>query len=148
VEDHRGHHLSAPFFYHAYCDSPFWFVSYERSWAAQGNKKGTAHPNAAGHAAYANLIRQAIVLDQPSTPYRQLTVTIHALKAAPAAGSPPATVDLTMYEDQAGYQAVTRRQNVPRNGQWTPVPAAAGTFLLDVYALPPHRGTPPACTWC
>jgi hypothetical protein len=46
---------------HSYCASDTWFVTYEKSMTVQGNKLGTAHPNAAGHAAYANLIRHALV---------------------------------------------------------------------------------------
>jgi hypothetical protein len=45
---------------HAYCPAHSWFVSYEHSWRYQGNNNGTAHPNPAGHAAYASLIRQAM----------------------------------------------------------------------------------------
>lgn len=37
-----------------------WFTTYEWSWRTQGDKFGTAHPNAAGHVAYGNAFRRAI----------------------------------------------------------------------------------------
>lgn len=53
--------LNPAFRPHGYCASSTWFVSYEKSIETQGNKLGTAHPNAAGHAVYGDLIRRALV---------------------------------------------------------------------------------------
>jgi hypothetical protein len=128
--------LDAPFSNRAYCDNPTWFTSYEQSWATQGNKLGTAHPNAAGHQAYRNLIRNAVVLDQSPTYYRRLTIVIQSVKAARSDGNPPLSVETTLYQDQAGDADLTRWLSVPRDGQWTPIPAAEGTFTLDVFVAP------------
>ena len=55
--------LTEPFRLHAYCDSPSWFNRLEHSAAGQGDVNGTAHPNAAGHAKYASLLRSVITLN-------------------------------------------------------------------------------------
>lgn len=54
--------LSARFQSHEYCAGNPWFRTLEQSLTAQGDLNGTAHPNAAGHLAYAVLIRKAVVL--------------------------------------------------------------------------------------
>ena len=128
--------LTAPFFSHAYCDTGSWFTSYERSWETQGNKSGTAHPNAAGHIEYGKILRRAIVLQQGTTPYRRLTVTIDSIKAATDSAIPVRNVSLTLWRDQSDHYPETRYVQVPNNGQWTAVPAATGTFTLDVFAAP------------
>jgi hypothetical protein len=128
--------LDGPFFYHAYCDDPTWFTSYERSWATQGNKFGTAHPNATGHQQYANLLKQAVVPTQSQTAYRHLTLTITAVKLPAVGVNQTQTVEPDMALDQAGNSSVLHQFTVPRNGQWTAIPAAEGTFTLDVFVAP------------
>jgi hypothetical protein len=128
--------LSIPFYQHAYCDSDSWFTSYERSWATQGNKYGTAHPNATGQMTYGNLLRRAIVPNQVNQPYRRLTITIQAVKAASAGSSPPLSIDAILWRYQNDPHGLTRWFTVPRNGQWTPIPPALGVFTLDVYPTP------------
>jgi hypothetical protein len=119
-----------------YCDSTTWFTSWEKSWLTQGNESGTAHPNAAGHVAYGNLLRKAIVLDQGRQAYRNLTVRIEALKAAPLAGAAARNVDMTLWEFQNDLRGLTRYVSVPRNGTWTAVPAAVGTFTIPMFVAP------------
>lgn len=55
--------LTAPFRLHAYCDSDSWFNTLEHSAKTQGDINGTAHPNAAGHARYASILRSTITLN-------------------------------------------------------------------------------------
>jgi hypothetical protein len=121
---------------HAYCARDPWFTTYEQSWEQQGNQQGTAHPNAAGHIAYANLLRRAMVPDQGRQPYRHLTVTINAVKAANGDPTFDRTVELTLFQDQGIDATVTRYLQVPQNGQWTPVQPNLGTFTLDVFPAP------------
>jgi hypothetical protein len=87
VRRHRDQHwnlvedLVAPFAPHAYCagwpgkfaalageTGGSWFTYYERSWTQQGNKKGTAHPNRAGHVAFAGLQRRQSLGERPDRP--------------------------------------------------------------------------------
>ena len=71
---HQPEHLTPLFDSHAYCAgwheqryppdlSKGWFTTYEWSWRTQGDKFGTAHPNAAGHVAYGSVLRRAMVFD-------------------------------------------------------------------------------------
>ena len=132
----RVNDLARPFFPHAYCDRVPWFVSYRQSFLSQGNKYGTAHPNASGHLAYASLIRQAMVPDQVGQAYRRLVIHVNSLRAAAVAGTPQLSVALTLrryQNDPFGFRHVAQ---VRRNGGWTAVPASVGTFSLDVYRSP------------
>lgn len=146
--------LSTPFDSHPYCAGfnrylpapdagPSWFRTYEQSFLIQGDKYGTAHPNALGHRAYADLLRRAIVLDQSSRPYRQLAVTIDAVKLPAAKGSPVKSVLFTLYQNQGYHQTLMRSIEVPRSGTWESIPTTSGTFSLDVYPTPavPRRAT-------
>jgi hypothetical protein len=128
--------LSGPFSAHAYCDNPSWFRSYSQSWEGQGDENGTAHPNAAGHLAYRDVIRRAMVPTQVGSPYRHLTVTIKAVRAAAVSGSPTLPVRTALFEYQNDAYPLTRVLNVPQNGLWTNIPATLGTFVLDVYPAP------------
>jgi hypothetical protein len=128
--------VSTAFASHAYCDKDPWFTTYEQSWAQQGNKKGTAHPNAPGHIAYANLLRQAMVPDQRSQPYRHLTITIEAVKVSKGDPSFDRTIELTLFQDQGIDATVTRYLKVPQDGQWKQVSPDLGTFTLDVFPAP------------
>jgi hypothetical protein len=138
--------LSVPFTGHHYCSGGFiplvgvsrssWFVSNETSWRAQGNEKGTAHPNADGHEAIAKLIRKSVVPEQSARPYWHLTVTIEAVRVAPLPGGPTRSIDITLWKGQELNARLTRLVDVTLNGQWTPVPPAIGTFNLDVYTAP------------
>jgi len=128
--------LGTPFDSHRYCDEDPWFTKFEQSWAYQGNEKGTAHPNAAGHIAYANLLRQAMVPDQDSQPYRHLTITIKAVKVAELAHSVDRTIELTLFQGQGVDATLTRYLRVPQDGQWKQVPPELGTFSLDVFLAP------------
>jgi hypothetical protein len=132
----RVNDLALPFDQHAYCDSASWFVKYEQSWATQGNKFGTAHPNNAGHVTYGNLLRRAIVLDQAARPYRRLTVTIHAIKLAVGPDGSTRSIDATLWQYQNDPYGLTHYYTVPRNGQWTAIPSSRGTFTLDVFRAP------------
>lgn len=123
--------LDTSFRTHGYCADDSWFTSYEKSMTTQGNAQGTAHPNAAGHVAYGNLIRQAMVPTQGSTPFRKLTVTIEAVKSTSVGVINPV---LWRYQNDPYGQMLPL--SVPQNGQWTPVPASAGTFTLDVFVAP------------
>jgi hypothetical protein len=128
--------LAGPFDSHRYCDRDSWFTKFEQSWAYQGNKNGTAHPNAAGHIAYANLLRQAMVPDQGSQPYRHLTITIKSVKVANGSHSVDRTIELTLYQGQGIDATLTRYLQVPQDGQWHQVPPELGTFTLDVFPAP------------
>lgn len=127
---------AVPFYAHAYCASTPWFVRYEQSWSTQGDKLGTAHPNALGSQAYASQIRKLVVLDQASTPYRHLTVTVNAIKLPAKSGAPTRAVSEYLSEYQNDPTGLTRYVSVPQNGAWTAVPAAQRTFKLDVYRSP------------
>ena len=127
--------LATPFASHKYCDSTPWFTTLEQSLSRQGNVEGTAHPNPAGHAAYGVMLKRAMVLDQGSTPYRRVTLTLDAVKAAPG-GSVPLRVDPRHWRYQNDPTGQTRPFSVPRNGQWTPVPAAVGVFKIDMHVAP------------
>jgi hypothetical protein len=131
--------MEGPFEPFAYCDSPSWFVRFEDSWRTQGNELGTAHPNAAGHAHYASMLRSAVVPDQRKAPYRRVTIVIDALKVGQfdhSASLKPLRVDMSMQQYQNDGDLVTRRVDVPRTGRWVPVPAATATFTLDVWPTP------------
>jgi GDSL-like Lipase/Acylhydrolase family len=125
-----------PFGSHAYCSKTPWFVKYDQSWEQQGDKKGTAHPNALGAQAWAAQIRRLVVPDQIEQPYRRLTITINALKLPAVTGVPPASVPVTLYEYQNDLVGLTHYISVPRNGQWKAVLPSQGTFYLDVYPAP------------
>jgi hypothetical protein len=121
---------------HAYCAKDPWFTTYEQSWAHQGNEKGTAHPNAAGHIAYANLLRRAIAPDQGRQPYRHLTITIEAVKVSKGDSTFDRTVEITLFQDQGIDATLTRYLKVPQDGQWHQVPPDQGTFTVDVFLAP------------
>jgi hypothetical protein len=126
--------LSLPFGPHAYCSDEPWFRSYEQSWETQGNEGGTAHPNERGHRAYAGILRKAIVPEQGATRYRHLTVVVESVKARKAARG-DLSLEMQLFEDQTG-SVQTRQLTVPRNGEWTEIPSALGTFTLDVFIAP------------
>lgn len=127
---------AVPFYAHAYCASTPWFVQYKQSWENQGDKLGTAHPDALGAQAYANQIRKLVVLNQVATPYRHLTVRINAIKLPARLGGPLRSVPEFLSEFQNDAKGLTRYVSVSQNGAWTAVPAALGTFGLDVYPTP------------
>lgn len=128
--------LALDFGPHSYCDRPTWFSSLEKSLATQGNVLGTAHPNSAGHIQFGAILRHDIVLDQASSPYRQLKVTIDAVKVKNAAGDPDMTVLAKMWRFQNDYVGETHSFTVPRDGEWTTVPEGQRNFSLDVYRSP------------
>jgi hypothetical protein len=128
--------LALTFHSRAYCNRRSWFTSLEGSLATQGDVEGTAHPNAAGHVAYGKLISRAMVPNQAGQAYRQLTVTIEAVKASALSGATAFRVDPVLWEYQNDRSGLTRRLSVPRNGEWTPVPASVGTFDLAVFVAP------------
>jgi hypothetical protein len=127
--------LAVPFESHAYCDRDSWFTSYEQSWRTQGNVDGTAHPNAEGDIEYGKLLHRAIALDQASQPLRSLTITIKAIKLNGTGGN-NIPIEISLAQDQNGDFSQDRYIEVPRNGQWTPVPAALGVFTLNVFPSP------------
>jgi hypothetical protein len=126
--------LTQPFGPHAYCDSPSWFTSLEQSVSNQGDMNGTAHPNATGHAAYGNLLRSAIVLNQATQPTARVTITLEAVKVSPGGGT--FNVDPVFWRYQNDPSGETRWFHVPQNGLWTPVPTAIGTYTYDMYVAP------------
>ncbi|WP_165900689.1 SGNH/GDSL hydrolase family protein [Microbispora triticiradicis] len=146
--------LTKPFSNHAYCASDPWFRGYENSWMTQGDERATVHPNAKGHAAFASLLRQAIVINQRATPYVRATLVLDAVKARKQAPTlqctpvlrhpvciteePPdrSQVDLTIFRYPEDYGDSAGRLTIPQDGQWTPVPADKGTFTYEVF-LPP-----------
>jgi len=127
--------LADPFDSHAYCDKDSWFTSYEQSWHTQGNEDGTAHPNAEGDVEYGKLLRHAMVMNQASQPFRNLTITIKAIKLNGTGGN-NFPVEISLLQDQNGDSRLNRYIDVTRNGQWTPVPAAIGVFTLNVFPSP------------
>ncbi len=148
--------LEGPFTGYAYCDKPTYFVSQEESVATQGNTFGTAHPNAAGHAAYAKMLLDAINLDEQTEPYNRVTVIIDALRIGhydyTAGGSLPVDIYIGLQQFQnddsylgrfLGPGENKRLVVVPRTGDWVSVPADLGTFTLDIWAptAPPRRAT-------
>ena len=131
--------MTGPFAPFAYCDSPSWFVSFEKSWSTQGNELGTAHPNAAGHAHYATMLKAAVVPDQVKDPYRRVTIIIDALKVGQfdlGGSTGPLSVDMSLPQYQNDGVFLTRSFDVQRTGRWEPVPSATGTFTLEVWPTP------------
>lgn len=129
--------LDIPFAPHGYCDNVSWFVKHMESLVHQGDEKGTAHPNAAGTQAYANILKNAVALDQVPTPYRHLIVTINAIKVPTVLGvTRPSSIGITMFEYQNDLNGVQKTFSIPRTGQWVPIPAGTATFSLDVYPSP------------
>ncbi|MEU6744424.1 SGNH/GDSL hydrolase family protein [Streptosporangium sandarakinum] len=143
--------LAKPFSRHAYCASVPWFRGYENSWRTQGDERATVHPNAKGHDAFTNLLRQAIVINQDATPYVRATLVLDAVKARKqdtpqctvvlrrvVCEKPPfrSQVGLTIFEYPGDYGKSAGRLTIPRDGRWTPVPADKGTFTYEVF-LPP-----------
>jgi hypothetical protein len=141
--------LTTPFEPHAYCaDWPgksgayagrtgnSWFTYYETSWAQQGNKKGTAHPNRAGHHAFARMLGRAVVPNQSLKPFRRVTVVIDALRWIALGTGSPQTVEIHLLEFPRDFTGTTRTFSVPQTGEWTPVPAEVGTFKLPVFVTP------------
>jgi hypothetical protein len=128
--------LGASFFPHAYCRTDTWFTHAEESLQHQGNNKGTAHPNRAGHRAFETLLRRAVVLDQPTTPFRLATVVIDAVKlGASDLGPRPVRIAMLRYQDDR--MGVERFVTVPRDGQWTAVPPEIGILPTLPIFLPP-----------
>ncbi len=142
---HRDQHwnyvegLTEPFDPHPYaCErgTNTWFTTYEGSWAHQGNEKGTAHPNRAGHRAFARLLGRAVVPNQATTPFRQVTVVIDALRWRASSDGSPRTVEITMYEFPRDFIGTTRTVSIPQTGEWIPVPAGVGTFTIPLFLAP------------
>jgi lysophospholipase L1-like esterase len=52
--------ISSRFTTHGYCAIDGWLVRLQDSFAIQGDHYGGVHPNAAGHAAYAEAIAAAV----------------------------------------------------------------------------------------
>lgn len=112
-----------------------WFTKYETSWSTQGNRLGTAHPNAAGHVAYGLALSRAIVMDQLTEPYRRMKISVDEIRVdARFIGA--TTVDLIMREYQADNHLQIRKVPVVRDGKWHAIPDEIGDFVLDVYPDP------------
>lgn len=128
--------LGASFGPHAYCRNDTWFTALEESLRHQGNDKGTAHPNRAGHRAFETLLRRAVVLDQPTSPFRQATVVIDELKLG-ASDLGPRFVRIAMPRYQGDVMGVERYVTVPSNGEWSAVPPEIGILpTLSIFLAP------------
>lgn len=133
--------LTAAFESHHYCSGivpgqQSWFTMYESSWSTQGDEEGTAHPNAAGHAAYGEVLRRAIVMDQLDHPYRRLHIKIAAEMVEKTARTPVIGPVLMLQEYQNDEQFITRQIVMKRTGNWESIPYEVGTFSLDVWPEP------------
>ena len=73
--------LTPPFAPHSYCSKTPWFVHIEDSYKWQGDKNGTAHPNACGHMQYATLLLAAI--KQTGIPTQNGNTTVHDHRGIP-----------------------------------------------------------------
>ena len=128
--------LTEPFRTHAYCDDVPWFNTLANSLDHQGDERGTAHPNRAGHRAFGRILGRAIVPNQPQTPFRETTLTVDALKLSAVGTGKSQTLDLRLVQYPRDFVGITRTVSVPRNGQWTTIPAAIGTFPVSVFREP------------
>ena len=128
--------LTAPFEPHRYCADDHWFNRRARSIDTQGNEDGTAHPNRRGHLEYARIIGRAIVLGQPTTPFREVTITVTAVKLR-VTGAEPRSIPMTLIQYQNDLFGLFRTVSVARNGAWNPIPPALGVFpTLPVFQSP------------
>ena len=128
--------LSVPFEPHAYCASVPWFNQWLDSWTNQGNEKGTAHPNRAGHDAFAKLLLRSVVPNQQAMPYRQVTLVIDALRYSQRNSGDTGNIDITLREYTRDLTGRTRRFTVPSNGEWTRIKPLLGTFVVPVFPAP------------
>jgi hypothetical protein len=128
--------LVGPFSPHAYCADVPWFNKLESSLGTQGDERGTAHPNRAGHRAFGRILGRAIVPDQPQTPFRETTLTVDALKLTAVGTGEPRNVELNLVRYPRDFVGLTRTVSVPRNGQWTAIPVKIGRFPVSVFREP------------
>ena len=108
--------LAGAFRGHGYCSSDPWIVRLGESLNRQGNKDGSFHPNALGHAAYAQAIYRSLRSD--------LLVPPPAMPSAPAAGA-------EALGDMMVLSATTNAITVTALRDTGGAPAIVGSRLID-----------------